>query len=98
MIAKYICVEESDSWRHTTMLAVLDKLEDSNPVIAEAWGEVFSFRQLRDIDLLNITIYTPWAPRLPKHLFVSDSWTVHKRPPKLALDVGLRIVVDPTRR
>ena len=83
MIAKFVNAEQSDSWRHTALLACLDKLEDCHYFLDMCWGKLFA--QLRRITMFgDFNISTPWAPRIPSHLEMTSDWQVRRRPRRIA--------------
>ena len=62
LIAKFVCSELADSWRHTCMIAMLDRVDDIYNHLSEAWLPVY--RQLSDLQQRGASIRLPWQPHL----------------------------------
>ena len=82
LVAKFFIAELADSWRHTCLLAMLDRVDDSYDNLRAAWLPIY--RQLEDMQQRGASIRLPWQPRLPPNIIRTSQGDFARRIMKLA--------------
>ena len=71
VLLKFLCVEFSDSVRHSTIVGLLDKVKDTYEFEVVAFGPLLE--QLNEINRNGICIFSEWHPRVPRGFYLRTS-------------------------